>query len=211
MSSCLLCSSESIASHEFAHGRPYVTCMDCGLIFVPPLYHPDRSTERSRYETHENDPSDKRYRAFLRRAEAPLLEHLEPPATGLDYGAGPGPTLSVMLEERGFDMEIYDPFFAPSRKPLAHTYDFITCTETAEHFHDPAAEFERLYALLRPGGCLLVMTIWADERNFKSWRYARDVTHVCFYRRRTIQWIADRFGYRLNVLRRGVALFRKAA
>ncbi len=162
-----------------------------------------------RYETHNNDPSDERYRAFLRRVTTPLIKRLERPATGLDYGAGPGPTLSVMMEEQGFDMAIYDPFFAPRLDALARKYDFVTCTETAEHFHAPSAEFERLYGLLKPGGWLAVMTQWADDKDFRQWSYARDVTHVCFYREETMAWIADRFDYRLEIPRRDIALFRK--
>jgi len=89
-------------------------------------------------------------------------------------------------------------------------YDFITCTETAEHFVDPRAEFDRFDVLLRPGGWLGVMTEVLDEdRIFETWRYARDPTHVCFYGRRTFDWIADRFGWALERPHPNVALFRK--
>ncbi len=135
---------------------------------------------------------------------------MEPPATGLDYGAGPGPTLSIMLEECGFEVAIYDPFFAPRPGALNRTYDFITCTETAEHFHAPRTEFDRLYNLLTPGGWLAVMTQWADEKDFQRWSYARDVTHVCFYRADTMAWIADHFGYKFETPRPNVALFQKS-
>lgn len=211
MASCLLCNSERTTPHVHAHGRPHLSCAVCGLIFVPPGYHPDAESERTRYELHENDPSDERYRAYLRRVEVPLTRRISPPAVGLDYGAGPGPTLSLMLEERGFEMEIYDPFFAPHSDLLTRTYDFITCTETAEHFHSPALEFDRLHGLLNPGGWLAVMTKWADGKDFRRWSYARDVTHVCFYQQETMAWIADHFEYQLDVPSRDVSLFRKQA
>ena len=116
-----------------------------------------------------------------------------------------------MLEEHGFDMSIYDPLFARRPDVLKRSYDFITCTETAEHFHYPSAEFERLDHLLRPGGWLAVMTQWSDDKDFDRWSYARDVTHVSFYRLETMVWLADHFGYRLEVPRRDVALFYKEA
>lgn len=209
-SPCPLCRAAESGLHARAHGRPHFACRACGLIFVPPSHHPDRKTERRRYETHDNDPDDPRYRAFLNRAAEPLAERVEPPASGLDYGAGPGPTLSVMLEERGYRMEIYDPFFAPHTEVLDRRYDFITCTETAEHFHRPAEEFERFDEMLKPGGWLALMTQWADGKNFERWSYARDVTHVCFYRARTMDWIAGRFGWRLVAPRPDVALFERA-
>lgn len=130
--------------------------------------------------------------------------------TGLDYGCGPGPTLSVMLEERGFAMEIYDPFFAPEAGVLQRCYDFITCTETVEHFHSPADEFNQLNRLLRPGSWLGVMTeMMPEEGAFADWYYVRDPTHVCFYRRQTMDWLARNYGWSAQFPHRNVALFNK--
>jgi 2-polyprenyl-3-methyl-5-hydroxy-6-metoxy-1,4-benzoquinol methylase len=63
-----------------------------------------------------------------------------------------------MLAEAGFEMSLYDPQFAPDRSVLTREGDFITATEVLEHLHRPAAELERLWSLLRPGGWLAVMT-----------------------------------------------------
>jgi SAM-dependent methyltransferase len=172
----------------------------------------DRASERARYETHENDPRDPRYRAFLRRLCTPLVARLPRSAEGLDYGSGPGPTLSVMLEEQGFPMALYDPFYAPDETVLQRTYDFVTCTETAEHFFSPARELERIDRLLRPGGWLGLMTQVLEEgASFSQWYYARDPSHVSFYRARTLRWIAQHRRWELELLPRGVALFRKPA
>jgi SAM-dependent methyltransferase len=133
-------------------------------------------------------------------------------AEGLDYGAGPGPTLSVMLEEQGFPMTIHDPYFAPHREALDRTYDFITCTETAEHFFDPGREFDRLDRLLRPAGWLGLMTLRPDpDTNLADWHYLRDPTHVCFYEDAALAWIAGHFGWQLEIISNSVALFQKPA
>lgn len=55
-----------------------------------------------------------------------------------------------------------------------------------------------------------VMTPWADGHDFERWSYARDVTHVCFYSKPTMPWIADRCGLRLEMPRRDIALFQKS-
>ncbi|MDA1381669.1 methyltransferase domain-containing protein [Plesiomonas shigelloides subsp. oncorhynchi] len=55
----------------------------------------------------------------------------------MDFGCGPGPLLAQMLEEAGFRMHKYDPYFHPERATLAREYDFVTCTEVAEHFMPP--------------------------------------------------------------------------
>jgi 2-polyprenyl-3-methyl-5-hydroxy-6-metoxy-1,4-benzoquinol methylase len=116
-----------------------------------------------------------------------------------------------MLAEQGFAMRWYDPLFAPDQGALHERYDFITCSETAEHFAAPAIEFQRLNSLLRPGGWLGVMTrILEDDAAFPQWWYHRDLTHIAFYRRETMNWIATRYGWRLEMPAPNVALFQKA-
>ena len=117
-------------------------------------------------------------------------------------------THSTGVTERGFPTQDYDPFFAPDRGLLDGHYDFVTCSETVEHFHDPAAEFERLHRLVRPGGWIGVMTQRVDERLSPSWGYLRDPTHVCFYSIATMRWIASRFGWTVEVPTSDVVLFR---
>lgn len=207
---CPLCGADDALLTARAHGRDYFDCPACGLTFMHPDQRPDPAAERARYETHENDPADAGYRAFLARLLDPLLTRLESGAEGLDYGSGPGPTLSLMLAEAGHPTAIWDPFFAPDSAPLVRTWDFVTCTETAEHFFDPAAQFDRLDTLLRPGGWLGVMTsMRTDETPFEAWWYVRDPTHVCFYRSRTMEWIARRHGWALERPHPNVTLFRK--
>ena len=204
---CPLCHGDDLTELTARHAL----CAACGLAHLDPAQRLARDAELAHYRTHENDPADARYRAFLDRLAAPLTQRVAPPACGLDYGSGPGPTLSVMLAERGYDMAIYDPFFAPDPAPLRQRYDFITCTETAEHFHDPAAEFARLGAMLRPGGWLGVMTqlVQPATVDFANWWYARDPTHVVFYQRRTMRWIADRFGWAVEFEGETVTLFHR--
>lgn len=207
---CPLCGSAATLPFARAHGRRYWECRSCGLVHLAPELRLGPAEERRRYDQHQNRPDDPAYRAFLDRLATPLTERLEPGAQGLDYGSGPGPTLSVMLEERGFPMTIYDPFYAPDREALTRRYDFVTCTETAEHFFDPAAELALLARLLRPGAWLGLMTeVLEPDQDFESWHYARDATHACFYRARTLEWIARRFGWSMQSPRPTVALFRQ--
>ena len=66
--------------------------------------------------------------------------------------------------------------------------------------------------LLLPGGWLGVMTemLPGGAERFAKWRYPRDPTHVCFYRPATMEWIAARYRWTLELPHRNVALFRKA-
>lgn len=189
----------------------YVICAACGLAHLLPVHHLTTTAEFAHYCTHRNDPRDARYRAFLDRLAEPMTRRVPAPAHGLDYGSGPGPTLSAMLEERGYTMRNYDPYFAPDAAALARQYALIACSETVEHFRHPAPEFDRLARLLEPGGCLGVMTRMFDaddpEFDFDGWWYRRDPTHVCFYQRRTMRWIAERFGWFVTFVGEAVVLF----
>jgi hypothetical protein len=207
---CPLCHSATVSPFAEAHGRRFHRCPACGLVFVDPAQWPSAAEERAHYGTHENDPSDPGYRGFLSRLADPLAERLPAGAEGLDYGSGPGPTLSLMLAERGFAMRIFDPFFAPDPTALERRYDFITATEVAEHFFRPREEFDRLDGLLRPGGWLGVMTeVLREDRDFATWRYVRDPTHVCFYAPETIDWIARHYGWSAAWPHPNVVLFEK--
>jgi 2-polyprenyl-3-methyl-5-hydroxy-6-metoxy-1,4-benzoquinol methylase len=183
------------------------------LIFVDRAALPALAEERAIYELHRNHPDDPGYRRFLERLAAPLAERLGPARLeGLDFGCGPGPTLSRMMEERGYSMSVYDPLFAADRSTLGRTYDFITCSETFEHFHAPAREWSLLLALLRPGGWLGVMTQLArDVQAFAGWRYKNDVTHVSFFSRETFEWLARRDRLVLEFVGADVILLRSLA
>lgn len=209
---CSLCRSPAVAGFAAVHGRRYGTCTACGLIQMAREDQLTPAAELAHYRTHRNDPADPGYRTFLDRLCAPLVQQLTAGAEGLDYGSGPGAALPEMLRRRGFSVRLYDPYFAPDATARAHRYDFITCTETAEHFTDPAGEFERLDRMLKPGGWLAVMTeVYRGHRPFGEWRYARDPTHVCFYRPETMEWIAERFGFRMREPDPTVRLFEKPA
>jgi SAM-dependent methyltransferase len=182
-------------------GWRYRRCPACRLTWRDAAQRPDAATERGQYELHENDADDAGYRRFLARVAEPLLGRLPAAARGLDYGCGPGPALARMLEAAGHRIALYDAFFHPDEAVLAERYDFVTCTETAEHFFEPGREFERLAGLLRPGGLLAIMTgRLDDDARFGRWHYRHDPTHVCFYRPETLDWIATR--HRLTVVYR---------
>lgn len=201
---CLLCKGEQVSffcqdqGSRMGRSRDFYRCSHCLLIFTDPAHRLSAEEELERYEQHENDPSDPDYREFLSQAFDPLNEKLSPGRYGLDFGSGPGPTLSVMLEEAGHSVDLYDIFYAKNREVFDKKYDFITTTETAEHLYDPRFEFERLWECLKPGGWLAVMTRLApsepDPDRFLNWHYKNDDTHVVFYACETFKWMGRYWG-----------------
>ena len=192
------------------HSRTYYRCGDCALVFVDRASLLSGEDERARYELHQNNPTDPEYRRFLSRLADPLTEVLPPGAKGLDFGCGPGPTLSLIMAERGFQVQDFDPFFSPDTTLLEKQYDFVTCTEVLEHLYYPASEIELLTGLVQPGGWLAVMTeMFTPEREFTEWHYVREPTHVAFYSEATMNWIAERWNLEMHSPHRNVRLFKK--
>jgi len=195
---CPLCchkGSKRLA-HRTRKGRQFWHCLQCQLIFVDPAARPGRQLEEDLYRQHRNGPEHPGYVAFLRRIIDPALPLLTPAMRGLDYGCGPGPTLSVLLEREGLNCHNYDPLFFPDLP--AGPFDFIFATECFEHFHAPAREIQRLQELLKTDGHLFVMTdLWYEGIDLRTWSYLCDPTHVSFYHRHTIDHICREYGFKL--------------
>lgn len=168
-------------------------CDRCDLIQVPPQFHLSPELEKRHYDTHENSPEDPGYRGFLNRLCLPLLELLPKGASGLDFGCGPGPTLSLLMQEQGHQVRNYDPHYLPDHDALGQTYDFVTMTEVIEHLRDPARDLVKAWGLVKDQGYLAVMTQMTDGvENFVDWYYQRDPTHICFWSQSTMRWLANK-------------------
>jgi len=208
---CPLCHKTDSRHFSRNRVRDYLSCQTCHLIFVPPEQYVSADDEKAHYDLHENHPTDPAYRQFLNRLWAPMCERVPPSSRGLDFGSGPGPTLSVMFEEAGYEMAIYDHFFAPTLSTLDQPYDFITATEVVEHLHHPGFELERLWSLLNPGGVLGVMTQLVPEQTpFADWYYLKDPTHVCFFSQSTCKWLAEHWQAEPAFQGNTVILFQKS-
>ncbi len=208
---CPLCREVNSSSAITLNGKVYHLCPRCSLLFLNPIHHLAPAEEKQRYDLHNNDPDDPRYRAFLNQLVTPLLPYLRSGARGLDYGCGPGPALAQMMRARGFKMNIYDPFYAPYDTALSQQYDFITATEVVEHMHDPGVDFTRLYTTLKKGGVLGIMTRFRPDisSELSSWHYLRDDTHVSFYNESTFKYISYLWNLKILEIGNNIAIFRK--
>ena len=115
-----------------------------------------------------------------------------------------------MLEEDGYKMCKYDPFFFPDKKIFLKQFDFITCSETAEHFHNPNYEFITLDKMLKPFGIIGIMTNFlTKDLVFENWFYNKDPTHVVFYSPVTFEIIAKQRGWRIQFIDANIVIFKK--
>ena len=207
---CPLCEAEKNSHFFHDENRDYFKCQNCQLIFVPRSQFLSEIEEKKRYDLHQNNPEDKEYRNFLGRIFNPMKERLAPGSYGLDFGSGPGPTLSVMFQEAGYSVDIYDHYYANNPRVFQKQYDFITATEVLEHLHNPGKELNKLWDCLKQNGNLGIMTKFMKNKEmFDQWHYKRDLTHVCFFSRPTLLWLAEKWQSELTFLDSDIAIFFK--
>ena len=207
---CPLCKTTNSSKFYKEKFREYLRCLSCDFVFVPKMYHLSDAEEKSRYDTHNNDPNDHRYRHFLSQLLVPLLERIQQKSNGLDFGSGPGPTLSLMLEECGHSVDLYDKFYANDISVFEKKYDFITATEVVEHLSEPMAEISRLIEMLNNQGHLAVMTqILTPQIDFSSWYYKNDPSHIGFFTKKSLSFLASYLNIEVSFVSERVVFFKK--
>lgn len=191
-SQCRLCTHAAHGAGQDALGRELFRCPRCGYVYVSKTHFLKADAEESRYLKHKNSIDDVDYVAFLRRLLDPLEAHLRHGDLVLDYGSGPNPVFSELLEQSGYYAYIYDRFFAPILPE--DTYDAITATEVFEHFQNPQKEIATILSLLEKRGILGIMTErYSDKTTFKTWYYTKDPTHVGFFSDTTFKWLEKKY------------------
>lgn len=193
---CILCAGQT---RDFFRekSRQYVQCLNCRSVLLLPAFYITPEEEKQRYQEHNNDVSDVRYQKFLHPVTAAIQQDFPTQAVGLDYGCGTGPVATAVLEKKGYELALFDPFFHNAPEVLSKTYDFIVCSEVMEHFHQPSREFRLLREMLAPGGKLYCKTsVLEVSVDFGSWYYKNDPTHVFFYSPESLEWIRERYGFR---------------
>ncbi len=207
---CPLCHSSDTSLFSAHKTGEYRQCGRCSLVFVISDHHLDEASEKERYDLHTNSSDDPNYRKFLSKVHLPVCERVEEGALGLDFGSGPGPTLSKMFEESGYKMRIYDHFYARDEDALHVNYDFITSTEVIEHLYDPFLVLDTLWGLLNEGGLLALLTQpYPEKEKFDNWYYKNDPTHVCFYSEDTMRWLETKWDARLEIIGKDVFVFHR--
>jgi len=210
LTTCPLCSSTDSLPFYKDEKREYIECLKCSLVYVLKESLLDEACEKKRYDLHTNSPDDENYRKFLSKVSSPVMQRVQKEAKGLDFGSGPGPTLSLIFEEAGYEMNIYDHFYARDEEVLEQKYDFITSTEVVEHLYKPKEVLDRLWSILNKKGLLCLLTqVYPEKEKFTKWYYKNDPTHVCFFSLNTMQFLADEWKVDLEIIGKDVFIFKK--
>lgn len=189
---CKICDSTNLREIS-ANNKIYYHCLDCEFIFIDSNYLISSDEELSQYNQHNNSIENEGYvnmfENFIKEAISPFIKE----GKALDFGSGPGPVLSELLKRKGFDVNIYDPFYAPNLP--SDKFDLISSTEVFEHFINPLENIELILSLLNKNGILAIMTNfhYNSEESFKKWWYIRDPTHISFYTKKTFEYLAKKY------------------
>jgi hypothetical protein len=219
--SCLLCSTSELKwlftkkfTYPFVFQREYFHCSTCDLLQSNPESWLGLQEEKTRYETHENDPDNFFYQQYLLKLLNPMLEYISIHTTkGLDYGSGPTKGMESLILKKGGHCESYDPLFYPRQNcELINQFDYILCSEACEHFYNPRQEFNFLNHYLKKNGVLAIRTEFVkdDRKELVQWYYLNDPTHVIFFSTHTWQWLANEM--RWSILlddKKSIVLFKK--
>ena len=206
---CPLCNSTSTLFCEKTKHLFY-KCNTCHGIFRPKHTFLTAEEEKAHYEKHNNDVFDERYHNVVSPIVNAVLQDFSSEAKGLDFGSGTGPVIAKMLTDKGYQVQNYDLFFAKEPSLLNQKYDYISCCEVMEHFHQPYKEFELLKSLLLPKGKLYCKTeVFNNQKPFENWYYKDDFTHVFIYQHKTLEWIKTKFHFSNLVIKEKLIVFEK--
>jgi len=200
MSRCKICNHQPKELTHSKISQIYYSCPNCKLITLKESMIHSKEAEKADYQKHENNLNSQGYvtmfEDFIEKAIDP---YIKPPAKVLEFGSGPGPVLVHLLKEKGFNVDQYDPYFAPERVYENKSYDLITSTEVIEHLKNPLKEFKLLTKILKPRGYLALMTKFHldKEDSFWQWQYRREKNHIAFYKKETLHYLANLFDLKI--------------
>ncbi len=197
---CKICAAGTKPLWDEQFKISYFFCSRCQYIFIDEKEIVSPEQEIALYKQHNNTLENEGYvnmfEAFISKTILPYQERIK---RVMDFGCGPGPVLAELLKRRGFEVDVYDPYFYPETIFEQRNYDLITATEVFEHLKDPLETARLLRGHLNPCGILAVMTLFhpGEASAFKKWWYRHDPTHISFFQPQTFKALADRLGFRV--------------
>ena len=210
---CKICSASTTVIKDNKKELIYYRCTSCGFIYLDDSFMVDEYREKKQYDQHNNSLENEGYVAMFERfiddAIAPYLKSIQ---TALDFGSGPEPVFSKLLERRGLEVDIYDFYFSPKKVYEYKKYDLISSTEVFEHLSRPIEILEELVKSLNNNAYVALMTKFPplDDEEFLAWWYRRDPTHISFFTPKSFEVMAKKVGLKvLKILKNNVVVFQK--
>jgi hypothetical protein len=192
---CKICGNKTKELYDKRMKTLYYRCNHCEFVSKDETDYITQEHELKIYKNHKNSIDDKKYVSYLKKfIDSALIPFIGQAKYGLDYGSGPEPVLSQILDQDyGLQVDIYDKFFSTEEVFTGKEYDFITSTEVIEHIADPVETFQLLKNHLNHNGVLAMMTLFhpLNDELFVKWHYNRDRSHISFFSGKTFEYLAE--------------------
>lgn len=224
---CNLCGS-NVAKHwcrgiDRLHGFDgqfsYVRCRNCGLVYMNPQI---CFEELGRYYPQDYAPhkaagkpiNPKTTKLPIREA---CLNRISSQSRVLDIGCGSGGFLAGLKSRTGcqvfgldlsgnavktaaekYDLDVFQgTIFEASYQP--DSFDMITAWSYIEHVNDPRSVIQKMFTLLKPGGCLVLKTpnvASFNARFFKEkWYHLDCPCHLFLFSPETLTAMLEKAGF----------------
>jgi len=213
MYACKVCNAKTTLIEDVKKKLFYYRCMDCGFVYLDDSHRVNSMEEKRKYDQHNNSLENEGYvqmfEDFIELSIAPYLANIK---KVLDFGSGPEPVFSKLLERRGLEVEIYDLYYSPQKVYEGNRYDLITSTEVFEHLSKPLETLELLVAHLNSNGYIVLMTKFPpkEDKAFLDWWYRRDPTHISFFTPKSFEVMAEKVGLKvLKTINENIIVFQK--
>lgn len=196
---CKVCRNECKRFYEKRIKSDFHYCASCQFFFKDEVQLVDESEELRLYSQHNNSLDNSGYVAMFEDFLDKTLSRCDGVKEVLDFGSGPTPVLSYLMQDRGYSVDIYDKFFAPTKVYENRIYDAITSTEVIEHIKEPLEVMHFFHKHLKEGGYLCLMTNFHQNsiEAFCTWWYCLDRTHISFFNPHTFEVLAKKVGFRV--------------
>jgi len=193
---CTLCNSKTTLFSEYKE-RAFHICSNCETVLLHPKFYLTATEEKGRYDLHSDNVEAIGYQNFVRPITDAVAKYFTAEDKGLDFGCGKTEIVKYVLEQKGFNVKGYDPFYFNQKELLKGSYNYITSCEVIEHLYYPKEVFQLLYNMLLPNGKLFLKTsLYNLDLDFEKWWYKNDPTHVTLYTLKSLDYIKNFYGYR---------------
>ena len=195
---CKICQQETEKFYDKRVKSDFFYCKACHYFFKDEASFLSSEAELALYNQHNNSLENKGYvqmlEEYIEFAIKPFDVH-----TILEFGSGPTPVLSELLQQKSYSVDMYDKFYAPTKVYEGKVYDLISSTEVIEHIEGINELMQFFYKHLKKGGYLALMTQFHKDsiEEFVKWWYPCDRTHISFFNLHTFEVLAEKFHFRI--------------